>query len=258
MTQHDDYAPVAARFLAFAVSIIMVFGSAWLMLGPTLGLLPMPYGWIMAAQIGMPWFAVLMAWCFPKWYSLFHGSVPAGRASDDRCLALSCFFFPTVFTIAIYYDYVMLVRRAPVIPLACLIGATLLVGGGLRDPYLWAGDVRRHRGTLLFAIFASFFYGYAATLQLNFVLDRSPDTVFRSVVAGKTHTKGNWRLQIQPWGLEQETRKISVPPKLFKAVQPGDAVCMVQRAGALGIAWYTAQACPWKGGRVFFQSGGSL
>jgi hypothetical protein len=74
MTQHDDYAPVAARFLAFAVSIIMVFGSAWLMLGPTLGLLPKPYGWIMAAQIGMPWFAVLMAWCFPKWYSLFHGT----------------------------------------------------------------------------------------------------------------------------------------------------------------------------------------
>jgi len=167
-------------------------------------------------------------------------------------------FFPTLLTPTMYYAFATLVRRAPMLPLACLVGATLLIGGGLRDPYLWAGDVRRHQVTLVIAVILSFVYGYATTLQLNIVLDGSESTVLQSGVLAKFQTKGNWSLEIAPWKPGREAGKVSVPSDLYRAVRPGEPVCIVQRAGALGSAGYTAQGCPWRGEPIYLEAGGSL
>jgi hypothetical protein len=241
-----------------ALFMIVLFGSAWLAMGPAVGSLTKPFGWIMAAQIGMPWIGVLMAWCFPRWYTVFAGRDRYSGTLGDQRIGLVWFFFFTFFTPTMYYAFATLVRRTPMLPLACLVGAALLVGGGLRDPYLWAGDVRRHPYTLVIAVILSSVYGYATILQLNVVLDRSEDTVFQSRVSAKFHTRGKWSLEVAAWTPEQESQRVSVPYELYNAVRPGDPVCIVQRNGALGIPWYTAQPCPWKGGPVYLEVGGSL
>ena len=41
-----------------------------------------------------------------------------------------------------------------------------------------------------------------------------------------------------------------MPVAVYEGVQVGGAVCMVQRSGALGVGWYTAQVCPRLGGKV--------
>ena len=102
-------------------------------------------------------------------------------------------------------------------------------------------------------------YGYATILQVNCVLDRSPAAVYLAAISAKSHPKrGTWRLHIEPWGPEHQARDVTVPAKLFDRIQPGDSACMVLRKGALGIPWYSAQTCPWNGGPVFLEEGGSL
>lgn len=251
--------PKSAVLFAIAINLAMIFGSAWLALGPALGLFPKPYGWILAAQIGTPWFAIGIVWCFPGWYSLFRGLT--GRflllQRGENSVALVAVFFPTCFTIAVYYEYLSLLRTAPVILPACIIGIVLLVAGGSSDRKLWASDMG-HRVDLLLAVILSLAYGYATLLQLNCVLDRSPATVYRAVVAGKSDRGRGWHVAVEPWGPQPEARDLKVAYEVFKSIQPGEQVCMVQRAGALGISWYTVQTCPWNGGPLFLQSGGHL
>ena len=45
-------------------------------------------------------------------------------------------------------------------------------------------------------------------------------------------------------------KMIQVPHVIYKALRSKGPVCLVTRSGALGISWYTAQACPWMGGEV--------
>jgi hypothetical protein len=61
--------------------------------------------------------------------------------------------------------------------------------------------------------------------------------------------KGMW-VKVGPWGPVAEVKTIQVPHVIYKVLQPKDPVCLVTRSGALGISWYTAQTCPWTGGKV--------
>ena len=64
-------------------------------------------------------------------------------------------------------------------------------------------------------------------------------------------------LTIKPGGPVAEVTHVSIPYRVYRSVQPGDAVCLVLRERALGIPWYTAQICPWDGAAVrlgFFRS----
>jgi hypothetical protein len=251
--------PQAAALVAIVMNLVAVFGSAWLALGPILGLVEKPYGWALPLQVGLPWLGVAMVWRFPKWYSLFHGLTGRFLALQrgEKCLDLIAFFFPTFLTIAAYYQYMHLVRWAPAIPWACALGGLLFLAGGLPDRELWARNMGR-RLDLVFAMILSFSYGCAAVMQLNCLLDHSLDVVSTSIVTTKSDRGRGWHLQVSPWGPQRESKTVAVPYELFQAIQPGEKVCMVQRGGALGIAWYTVQACPWKGGPLFFEAGGRL
>jgi hypothetical protein len=81
--------------------------------------------------------------------------------------------------------------------------------------------------------------------QANCGLDDSPSTVYRTVVSGK----GPYHLDLVPWGANPALKSLTthhramVPRETYNAVQEGDPVCVEQREGALGMAWYTARPC---------------
>jgi hypothetical protein len=261
----DSAFSAALIYPVIMMNLALIFGGAWLAIGPSLGYLPKPYGWIASTQVGSAWIGVAMVWCFPGCYSIFHGlggrGVEAQYRAGERRICLFGFYFPTAFTFLLYYPYVWLLQRTPAILLACVVGALLLVAGGFPDSDLWNKGAER----VVMAILISLAYGYATVLQLNCVLDRSSPTVYRSVVSSKHYFKkgedflkrGSY-LGIGPWGPELEGRSMKVPSEVFKTVQPGDAVCVVLKNGALGVRWYTIQSCPWNGGPIYPEQGGSL
>jgi len=251
-----DY-PSAAIVFAIAVNTLAIFGSAWLALGPLLGFIQRPYAWIVATQIATPPLAALAVWLFPDWYSLFRGV--AGRflvLQNETAVWLFGVWFPTIFTITIYYEYLSIARMGPSIPLACLVGAGLLFVAGVRDRDLWAKGIGRV--DLVIAIVLCFAYGYATVLQLNCVLDRSTADIYKPMVLSKRSETGRRYLGIGPWGPEQRAATVRVSFEVFRAVQPGDSVCVVARKGALGMAWYTIETCPWNSGPILLESGGRL
>jgi hypothetical protein len=255
-TKHPS---LVAVLVAVAANLIMIFGSAWLGLGPALGFMARPYGWILAAQIGMPCLALSLVWIFPRWYSLFHGAT--GRflplQGDDKRVSLIAFFFPTAFTLTTYYEYVSLVNWSSGIPFACLVGGVFFAAAAIPDSDLRTKEIGP-RIDLAIGVLLALAYGYAAVLQLNCVLDQSPAAVYRAVVSGKSDRGRGWHLEVEPWGIENEVRTTKVPHDVFKSVQTGDQVCIVLKQGALRMNWYTVQACPWNGGPILFEAGGSL
>jgi len=253
-----DSPPLALSIAITPLALIGMFGTPALAVYTGAGYDLKPYPWIMAMQIGLPWVGVALAWCCPRWFSIFHGRGRYARRSSDTCSLQFEFFFPTVFVYLIHYRFAVLPARQGLLPWACLFGAILLVGGGLRDPYLWGGGARMHKGTLLFAALLSLFYGYAAALQIDIVLDRSAAAVTPVTVMEKFHTKGHWGVQLRPGVFQGAAARPCVPAGFYRLLQPGDTVCMVGKPGALGVAWYTAQACPWRGGRIYLDNGASL
>jgi len=101
---------------------------------------------------------------------------------------------------------------------------------------------------LLFML--SFGYGYGVVCELDTLLDRSPDDGVQTTVLRKTKYRRVAGLDVAPWDAVRGIQHAAVPNSVFNAVELGGPVCIAQRAGALGVAWYTAQACPWRGGPV--------
>lgn len=102
-------------------------------------------------------------------------------------------------------------------------------------------------------------YCYVALYQLNCVLDRSPATIYESKISAKGLTYlGPDILKIRPWIQGGDIATVGVSPKIFRSVQPGDTICIVQRNGALHMPWFTAQTSPWTGGTVDFGPVGGM
>jgi hypothetical protein len=229
--------PTRAWRLALAANVALTAVSCfWSFVGPLAGF-PRPSVPMMAFMAGLPWVAAGMVWFFPSRFHFF----PAPE--DGRLALFGVLFFACLAPIGTYC-YATSVRRLPAIGLACVVGAVLFAA-------LMVSEVRAKGNPVLLMIAfpLSFGYGYAAVVKLNCVLDHSPATVYETVVSDKS-PRGP-ALDIQPWGPEPEAKSIMtpyhtrVPQQIFDAVPVGGPICVVQRDGALGIRWYTAQACPW-------------
>jgi hypothetical protein len=59
-------------------------------------------------------------------------------------------------------------------------------------------------------------------------------------------------IRVAPWGAAQEAESVRLPRSLYHSIKERERVCMVVKQGALGINWYSAQACPWNGRIDFF------
>jgi hypothetical protein len=249
------------HFFANAFNSAIWLGTMALAFLPSLRLWQRPYVFEMVFQVAVPWIAVGMALSAPGSYSLFHGLLSkrftaASSRTNVKCRSLAWVWSPAVLTLLLHYRYLMLPNQAPVIGWGCLAGALLFGLAALSDEELWSPALRLHvAGGFVLALV----WGYAAVLQLNTVLDDSPGAVYPTVVTAKSgRTVSDLHLTIAPWRHEPEPRSVNVPVKVFLSVKPGGTVCMVMRQGALGIGWYTAQACPWKGGLVQLRPGAGL
>jgi hypothetical protein len=126
-----------------------------------------------------------------------------------------------------------------------LFSVSILADATTRRRRDWAGMV------VLFLFNA--FYAYGAIFEANILLDRSPASVQESAVADKRHVYGRgggFRLNVRSWGPIRKDKNVWVSADVYRSVHNGGPVCMVLRPGALGVAWYTAQSCPWNGGKV--------
>jgi len=169
-----------------ALNLVLVFGSGWLALGPMLGFLQRPYGWILATQSGSVWLAVAMIWAFPRRYSLLHGL--AGRnpqplyMAGERRIWLIGVWFPTVFVFLIYYKFVSTVHPWAVLLPGFAIGIVLFAAAALPDHELWS-DLNRL--DLVLGAVLCITYGCATALQVNCIFDRSNAAVYEAMVTVK-------------------------------------------------------------------------
>jgi hypothetical protein len=191
----------------------------------------------------LPWIAVGFSLAFPKWFTTYldtnDGRLPLSAPWLVHCIAL-----------------VMLFRCVKFYEWTRVICAASLVGAGLFLIALLAERKLPHGSNLLglaFVLLFSMGYGYGLVIELNILLDHSPESVTESSVLTKSKEK-SYALQIDPWGPVRRIRTVTVPVSVFNSVHEGGRVCMVRREGALGIGWFTAQACPWQGGLVSLAS----
>jgi hypothetical protein len=238
------------------VNLIVVGISFWLALTPALGGPPDAHWWVLLTQTSLPLVGALIVWSTHGRYSLFRG-VPARFKTVKRCLPLYGFWFPILGALFMHYDYVHFISKTAIVPLASIIGTAFLVIAGLPEARVLINGLQRV--FLVLAIFISGAYGYATVLQLNILLDHSPPTIFQAVVSQKEKSQpGSRKLWIEPWSRHSTSQGIVVSYDLFNSVQPGGTVCMVVREGGLGTPWYTAQECPWRGGKVLLGPGDSF
>jgi hypothetical protein len=192
-----------------------------------------------ALHILLPWIAVGMAATSPSVFTLSLDSGDARRPLSAMW-AIHAIALVMLFRCVKYYVWTRVITEACVVGLV-LILIVILVDGVQTSFNNLTG--------LAFLMLLCAGYGYGVVTELNVLLDHSADTVVESTISGKVRQKA-FSVQVQPWGPVQNTRNVTVPAGVYEGVRMGGAVCMVQRSGALGVGWYTAQVCPWHGGKV--------
>lgn len=106
--------------------------------------------------------------------------------------------------------------------------------------------LRGHRAELLAMLFISSFWAYGSVLESNALFDRSQPQVFETTVTGKRKSTGrstSYYLRLEPWGPRREVDEVSVYRDLYDATAAGQRVCVVYRAGALQMPWFTVHRC---------------
>jgi hypothetical protein len=187
------------------------------------------------AMIALPWVAILLVAHFAPFYR-FGG--PRNSPLPDLSLML---IIPGLFL-----TLRALQRIAPIgwegLSWLTAFGSAILVGLAFWcDPWL-----KKHRGTTVLLLFLCCSYGYGAGMQVNALLDRSMPQTYRVIVTAKhvSHGKSSsYHLTLAPWGPEVSGQDLMVAYSQYAAVKPGDAVCMLLRRGALGVAWSELGQC---------------
>ncbi len=238
-----------ARRIALVVNYALALLSLLLLGGRIFGF-PKPSVGMMTVEIALPWMAVAAVVLFPQRFQIF-------PSTDERRIPLFGLLFYAAFAPIANYYYAPPVSRLPALELGCLEGAMLLAGIAMAErranalPRAW-----------MMAIVPCAAWGFATVEQVNCLLDRSPAVVYRAAVSSKFIRRNSYQLYLKPWGPHPAPRtlltsySLPVPRELFEAIDPNGEVCVVQRAGALGLAWYTVHTCPWNGGTVVLGYGG--
>jgi hypothetical protein len=126
--------------------------------------------------------------------------------------------------------------------LACIPGAALFIVAAMTER---ARIGRIAAVAAMVLLLLSLAYGYGVVRELNIPLDHSTAVAYRSTVVKKYKGRGWSRgLFVQPWGMVKEVENIPVPTTVWDSVMVGGPVCMMERAGALGVRWHTAELCP--------------
>jgi hypothetical protein len=190
---------------------------------------------LICAMIALPWIAILLVGKFSPYFR-FGG--PRSTLLPDLSLVL---IIPGLFlTLRALQNIAPIGWEGP--SLLTVFGSAILVGLAFwRDPWL-----KKHRGTTVLLLILCCSYGYGAGLQVNAILDRSTPHTYRVIVTSKNVSHGrstSYHLNLAPWGPNASGQNLMVAYSQYAAVKPGDTVCMLLRAGALGVAWSELSRC---------------
>jgi hypothetical protein len=229
--------PLSKGFLlAIWANVAMPF-TPFLLSAVGLGGIAPPPLWLVLLEASAPWIAVAAVLRFPERLVVFFG----GR----RVPLFGVWTFAALAPMGVN-AYRPLVRTLPAVELGLLAGAVLFAAAAVSLPQPKAIPL-----LILPILPLSLLYGFTNVVQVNWMLDRSPATMFTTAVTHKSPAgRSELSLNLQAWGANPEQKslsardRVSVTRETFDAVRVGGPVCVMQREGALGIAWYTAQACP--------------
>jgi hypothetical protein len=89
--------------------------------------------------------------------------------------------------------------------------------------------------------------GYGAVVALDVDYDGSPPTVLTVPVLDKYVTHGRnsttYHLRVPPFGGRRGASAVTVQYATYRALNPGDPVCVLEHKGAIGLPWVTARLC---------------
>jgi hypothetical protein len=96
-----------------------------------------------------------------------------------------------------------------------------------------------------------FFFGailfWAASAELDTILDKSPVKSFEADVLSKRVSRGGKRttyyLKLAPWGPVDQAKDTAVSSGVYASAQSGGRVCVVLHPGAFGVPWYEIRPC---------------
>ena len=245
--------PVRACRIALGVNGALAFLSFIFLMTRAFGY-PRPSVGMMIFDVSLPWLAVGAVLMFPQWFLIF-------PALDERRICLFGLLFWSALTPIADYYYAPLIHRLPALELGAAEGAFLLLA-------IYIAERRANGFPALWVIAAMpcFAYGVATVEQMNCLLDHSPPVVYRTTISSKfgLRYRSGPKIYLKPWGPHPEPRTIftsystPVSRDFFDRVESGGEVCIVEREGALGLAWYTVHTCPWDGLPVVLGLGGSM
>ena len=200
------------------------------------------YYLVVATQLVLPWLL----------YTLLARNGPVGVFLSWMWSSIVTYILMTG-----YFGYASFVNRTMAVESACIIGAALLAVIAMHRSEMLTKD---ERPLAVFVYCFVVMYSYAAIFQVNCLLESSSTTIYRPVVLEKVYGFRARGLLVESWSPDQRLSAAAllirrgaamVPPsrELFNAARKGDAICVLQREGRLGMSWYTAQLGSWTGGK---------
>jgi hypothetical protein len=209
---------------------------ATVMIAVWAGIYPYPYRLVICVLMLLPWVALAVV---VRAGGLFR--IDAKKNSPHPNVALPFIMPGFLLMLRVVTDVNLLQWMTPLylsIALTCVLGTAALLADR---------SLSRSRGTAILLFVLSMAYGFGASMQANALLDHSPGSSYRAEVTGKYISGGRhttYELYLAPWGPKREQDKVSVSRWFYDSVEPGDAVCVVLRDGALHVPWYTVGHCP--------------
>lgn len=101
-------------------------------------------------------------------------------------------------------------------------------------------------GSLLGILFFVGLYSYSLAMVADTLGDRGAVQTYSAQVLGKHMSSGrstSYNLSLAPWGPKTEPSRVGVSSSTYRAVSPGDEVCLQLHPGNLHAPWYRVSAC---------------
>jgi hypothetical protein len=181
-------------------------------------------------HLAVPWFAILLVLWLP-------GDFTFSPDQIDSRLPLVYGMLPGVINVIAPIRATFLARwEAPWLP-ALLPAVILTLALFSVDRY-----VSKIRPLVLIPLLCSF-YGYSASRELNVMLDYSATRTYTTKVIQKRFSRTSQTLTVEPWGTLAAPVTAHVDSATWERVNKSDPVCVDERPGAFGLAWFSVREC---------------
>ncbi len=195
---------------------------------------PKPYEILIALLVVMPLLAFFL--------SILSKAVYLLETGQDR-LNAAFLLPPLALAIRVSQDFNFL-HLGPLFTAAIAVAAilALIVAIGFREAL--HTSLKLVVNWLLIWLLAAI-YSYGSIAEANVLLDRSTPRTFTATVVQRRFSRRHrvLYLQLGPWGPRPEGGDARVTSSLYKAMAPGQIVCVELLPGALKIPWYYARSC---------------